>query len=75
MPARKKRKAPSDIHGMDAPCFDCWAIESFNLPLLRLASAYLLGVFLCKTFAGSIPVHPLAINSLAPNFARPLTEN
>jgi hypothetical protein len=50
---------------MDAPRFDCWAIESFNLPLLRLASAaYLLGVFLCNTFAGSIPVHPLAVNSL-----------
>jgi hypothetical protein len=59
---------------MDAARFACWAIESFNLPLLRLASAaYPLGVFVCNTFAGSIPVHPLAVNICRPNLARPLT--
>jgi hypothetical protein len=64
MPARKKRKAPSD-YSLGGRRFACWAIESFNLPLLRLASAaYLLGVFVCDTFAGSIPVHPLAVNIL-----------
>jgi hypothetical protein len=41
---------------MDARRFACWAIESFNLPLLRPASAaYLLGVFLRKTFTSLYP--------------------
>jgi len=53
------------MRAMDTPRFDCWAIGSFNLLLLRLASAaYLFAEFVCDTLAGSIPVHPLAVNIL-----------